>query len=123
VDAIFGDRKVSPRQYDIKNEYNVSVPMRDGVKVNVNIFRPDGKGKFPALVGMAPFHLDYQDDYIWPSAARSSRVRGSPAVNIESGPRDFFVRRGYVKVIGSSRHRQVGRRLPVHQHQRGRRQL
>jgi predicted acyl esterase len=103
VDAIFGDRKVSPRQYDIKNEYNVSVPMRDGVKVNVNIFRPDGKGKFPALVGMAPFHLDYQDDYIWPSAARSSRVRGSPAVNIESGPRDFFVRRGYVKVIGSSR--------------------
>jgi hypothetical protein len=103
MDAVFGDRKVSPRQYEIRNEYDVSVPMRDGVKLNVNISRPDSKGKFPALVGLAPFNLDFQDDYIWPSAARSSRVRGTPSVNIESGPRDFFVRRGYVKVTGSSR--------------------
>jgi predicted acyl esterase len=103
MDAIFGGRKTSPRQYEIKNEYNISVPARDGVKLNVHISRPDARGKFPALIGLAPFHLDYQDDYIWPSAARSSRVRGSPSVNIESGPRDFFVRRGYVKITGSSR--------------------
>jgi putative CocE/NonD family hydrolase len=103
MDAIFNNRKVSPRHYGIISECGILVPMRDGVKVNVNIFRPDGRGKFPALVGMAPFSLDYQDDYIWPSAARSSRVRGTPSVNIESGPRDFFVRRGYVKVIGASR--------------------
>jgi predicted acyl esterase len=103
MNAIFGDREISPRKYEIVTENNVSVPVRDGVKLNVNISRPDSKGKFPALVGLAPFHLDYQDDYIWPSAARSSRVRGAPGVNIESGPRDFFVRRGYAKVVGSSR--------------------
>lgn len=103
MDAIIGTGKISKREYEIKSERNILVPMSDGVKVNVNVFRPDDSGKFPALVGMAPFNLDYQDDYIWPSAARSSRVRGTPTVNMESGPRDFFVRRGYVKVVGSTR--------------------
>ncbi len=74
MDAIFGDRQVSPRQHEIKNEYHIPVPMRDGVKLNVNISRPDSRGKFPALVGLAPFNLDYQDDYIWPSAVGLSRV-------------------------------------------------
>ena len=103
MDAIFGTYSVSQREFGILNEYNISVPMRDGVNLNVNISRPAGKGKFPALVGLAPFNLDYQDDYIWPSAARSSRVRGSPSVNLETIPRDFFVRRGYVKITGSTR--------------------
>ena len=103
MDAIFGNWKVSKREHEIITLSNIPVTMRDGVKINVNISHPDDIGKFPALIGLAPFHLDYQDDYIWPSAARSSRVKGSPTVNIESGPRDFFVRRGYVKVTGSSR--------------------
>ena len=103
MDAIIGTGKISRREYEIISEYDVLVPMNDGVKINVNISRPDSKGKFPALVGMSPFNLDFQDEYIWPSAARSARVRGAPTVNIESGPRDFFVRRGYVKIAGSSR--------------------
>ena len=103
MDAIFGTYKVSQREFGIITEHNISVPMRDGVNINVNVSRPAGKGKFPALVALAPFNLDYQDDYIWPSAARSSRVRGSPSVNIETIPRDFFVRRGYVKIAGSTR--------------------
>jgi uncharacterized protein len=101
--AISSQRNESKRQYEIISEYNVPVPMRDGIKINANIFRPDSKGKFPALVGLSPFHLDYQDDHIWPSAARSSRTRGAPTVNVESIPKDFFVRRGYVKIIGASR--------------------
>jgi uncharacterized protein len=101
--AIFGNHPVSNREYEITSERNIPVGMRDGVKINVHIFRPASRGRFPALIGLAPFHLDYQDDYIWPSAARTSRTRGTPTVNVESGPRDFFVRRGYVKIVGSSR--------------------
>jgi predicted acyl esterase len=103
MDTTIGTGKVSKREYEIKSERNILVPISDGVKVNVNVFRPDDSGKFPALVGMALFHLDYQDDYIWPSALRTSRVRGAPMINIESVLRDFFVRRGYVKVVGSTR--------------------
>jgi predicted acyl esterase len=103
MNAILDKYKVSSREYEIVTESNIPVTMRDGININVHISRPKSSGKFPALIGLAPFNLDYQDDYIWPSAARSSRVRGTPTVNIESGPRDFFVRRGYVKVTGSSR--------------------
>ena len=103
MDAIIGTGKISKRKYEVKSERNILVLMSDGIKINVNVFRPDDKGKFPALVGLSPFNLDFQDDYIWPSAARSSRVRGTPTVNIESLPKDFFVRRGYVKVVGSTR--------------------
>ena len=93
----------SRRKYEILAQRDVGVPMRDGISLNVHVFRPAAPGRFPALVGLAPFHLDFQDEYIWPSAARSSRTRGSPTVNVESIPRDFFVRRGYVKVVGASR--------------------
>lgn len=103
MDAIFGPHQVSKREYGIISERDIKVAMRDGVKLNFNVFRPDAGGKFPALVALAPFNLDYQEDYIWPSAARSGRVRGMPTANVESIPRDFFVRRGYVKVVGSSR--------------------
>ncbi|MBN2062247.1 MAG: CocE/NonD family hydrolase [Deltaproteobacteria bacterium] len=103
MDAIIGQGRVSKREYGIISERNIKARMSDGVEINVNLFRPDSDERFPALVAMAPFHLAYQDEYIWPSAARSSRVNGSPTVNIESIPRDFFVRRGYVKVTGSSR--------------------
>ncbi|MDD5702912.1 MAG: CocE/NonD family hydrolase, partial [Dehalococcoidales bacterium] len=103
MEKIFEFEQLSRRQYEIVTERDIKVPMSDGIKVNVNVFRPDSSEKFPALVGLAPFPLDFQDDYTWPSAARSSRVRGVPSVNIESIPRDFFVRRGYVKVVGASR--------------------
>jgi predicted acyl esterase len=103
MNAIFRTGKLSKREYGIKVEHGVSVPMSDGVRLSTDVSRPDGPGKFPALVAMSPYHLDYQDAYIWPSAARSARAQGAPTVNIESVPRDFFVRRGYVKVLANSR--------------------
>ncbi|NOZ22269.1 MAG: CocE/NonD family hydrolase [Planctomycetes bacterium] len=36
-------------------EYNVRVPMRDGVTLSTNIFRPDAPGKFPALLMRTPY--------------------------------------------------------------------
>lgn len=103
MDAYFLNGQISRRKYEIIVERNVKVPMRDGINLNVHIFRPHSEERFPALVGIAPTNLDVQDLHIWPSAARSSRINGTPTVVIESPPKDFFVRRGYVIVIGSSR--------------------
>ncbi len=103
MDAVVGTGKISKRQYEIFPQLDNYVTMSDGVKVNLDIFQPDGEGKFPALVGLSPLNLEFQRDRVWPSAVRSQRVRGTPTTNIESGPTEFFVRRGYVHVIGSTR--------------------
>jgi predicted acyl esterase len=104
LDAIFGDKKVSKRQYGIIAERNVKVRMSDGIEIVVDVFRPDDNGqKFPALVTMSGFNKDIQSARIWPAASRSRRISGVPDASIEAGPVDFFVRRGYVYVIGSVR--------------------
>lgn len=36
-------------------ENNVAIPMRDGIVLRANIFRPDGPGRFPALVHRTPY--------------------------------------------------------------------
>ena len=39
----------------IKCEYDVAVEMRDGVKIYVDVFRPDKEGKYPVLIAWAPY--------------------------------------------------------------------
>lgn len=41
--------------YKVKWEYNVLVPMRDGVKLSANISRPDDEGHFPVIVDRTPY--------------------------------------------------------------------
>jgi len=103
MDAIIGTGKISKREYGIIDNRNVSTPMTDGVTIDVDVFRPDAKGKFPGLVAMSAFNKDIQSERIWPAATRSRRIRGIPDACIEAGPIDFFVRRGYVHIIGSVR--------------------
>ena len=103
MDAIIGTGKISKREYGIIANRNVSILMTDGVTIDVDIFRPDGKGKFPALVAVSAFNKDIQSDHVWPAATRSRRIRGTPDACLEAGPIDFFVRRGYVHIIGSVR--------------------
>jgi predicted acyl esterase len=44
-------------------EYDVTVPMRDGVKIYIDVFRPDKEGKFPVLIAWSPYgkhgHVKY----------------------------------------------------------------
>jgi uncharacterized protein len=105
MDAIIGTKgkRVSKREFNIISNRNVFVDMSDGVHINVDVFRPDGEGKFPALIGMSPLLKDYQHDHVWPAPARTQRIRGTPIANMEAGPTDFFVRRGYVHIIGNVR--------------------
>jgi predicted acyl esterase len=103
MDAIFSNKQVSKREHDIISERNIMVRTNDDIDICVDVFRPSGEGKFPALVAMSGFNKDIQSDRIWPAASRSRRIRGTPDAAVEAGPIDFFVRRGYVYIIGSVR--------------------
>ena len=41
--------------YKVKWEYNVPIPMRDGVKLSANISRPEAEGRFPVIVDRTPY--------------------------------------------------------------------
>ena len=44
--------KASERKYKMVTMHDVTVPMRDGVHLAVDIFRPDSEDRFPALLAM-----------------------------------------------------------------------
>ena len=73
-------------QYRVIRERNVMVPMRDGVSLATDIYRPDTPGRFPALVTRGPYgkdgYADNQEHSIW-----------------------FFPQRGYVVVSQDCRGR------------------
>ena len=43
MDAIIGTGMISKREYGIIAERSISVPMSDGISIDVDIFRPDGE--------------------------------------------------------------------------------
>jgi predicted acyl esterase len=45
----------SPRRYEIELERNVTVPVRGGIKLIADVFRPRSAGKFPALLMISPY--------------------------------------------------------------------
>jgi uncharacterized protein len=103
MDAIIGTGKISKRQYEITPDRDVSITMSDGIKINVDVFRPASEGQFPVLLGVSTFDKEIQSDRVWPGPTRSRRIRGTPDACLEAANTDFFVRRGYVNIIGSVR--------------------
>src|ERR1700754_3433836 len=79
-------RNLSEPRYRTRRHLNVRIPMRDGVELMADIYRPDADGAFPALVDASPYARQIQD-------------LGAPAGFIEAGATDFWVPRGYVHVI------------------------
>ena len=41
---------LSEPKYDLRAQYNVWVPMRDGVRLSADVYRPDQEGKYPVLL-------------------------------------------------------------------------
>ena len=77
--------------YKVKPEYNVYVKMCDGVRVCVDIYRPDNEGKFPALLGMSAY-------------GKRAQVRlWDKTIVREAGDPDYLVPRGYVHVVADVR--------------------
>jgi predicted acyl esterase len=85
------------------SEKDVLIPMRDGVNLCVDIYRPDSNEKFPALLAFAIYNKEIQGPDLFeavpPQPAWSPLWTGP----LEAGDTKFFVSRGYVHVIGSPR--------------------
>ncbi len=78
--------KTSPPQYEIEFEFNVKkVPMRDGVMLAANIWRPKAKGRFPVIY----VHIAYDKSNTSFAIARAK----------------YFVPRGYVFIAIDNRGR------------------
>ena len=91
---------ISQPQYGIREERDVYVPMRDGVRLAANIFHPDAEGKFPALLAMGGYGKELQDLLMAPQPLHKSAVWDG---NIEAGDTTEIVPRGYVHVLADIR--------------------
>jgi hypothetical protein len=85
--------RTSERKYGVVVERDVSIRMNDGIQLDCDIFRPDGREKYPAILGVHAFDKFQQSAPSMPQGFE--RINGS----IEAGDSNFFVRRGYAHVI------------------------
>jgi predicted acyl esterase len=88
----------------MREERDVRVKMRDGKTLCVDIYRPDMKGRFPALLAIAPHNKEFQTPEFargaqWSQPAWSRMWFGGA----EGGDSDYLVSRGYVHVCGQMR--------------------
>jgi predicted acyl esterase len=108
--TLLSSSEAPPTDYDRPPTYermirdtDVYVPLRDGVKLCVDIYRPDTTEKLPALLAFAIYNKDFQG----PDVAKD--LPPQPAWTplwtgpLEAGDTHFLVSRGYIHVIGSPR--------------------
>lgn len=78
----------------------VQIPMRDGVFLAANLYRPEGEGRFPVLVTMSPYGKDLHFTEFAPANPTivedysRSQDKG-PLVSWEAPNPDFWVPQGY----------------------------
>ncbi len=82
---------------------DVMVPMRDGVNLCVDIYRPDTKEKLPVLLAFSIYNKDLQGPEVAASLPPQPSWSSLWAGLLEAGDTKYFVSRGYVHVIGSPR--------------------
>jgi uncharacterized protein len=56
--------------YPVTFERDLVVLMRDGIKLNADVFRPDAAGKFPVLLQRTPYDKNYGTEFGLKAAAR-----------------------------------------------------
>lgn len=92
-------QKVSQPQYSMLEEKNQLVPMRDGVRLACDVFRPDAPGKYPALLSYSLYGKDIQKVTEVQRPLSPRHGNGGQ----EAGDTRYFVSRGYVHVIADTR--------------------
>ena len=84
---------ISRPQYDIAIDKDVEIPLRDGVRLRADVFRPKGAGRFPALINIGA----YQKDKLWVPPA-DLEEKPNPHMNWETVNPLWWVARGYAAV-------------------------
>ena len=89
--------RTSERKYGVIEERDVFIPISDGINIDCDIFRPDVKGKFPAILGVQCYDKHAQTAPMMPSCIKWTNAA------YEAGDPNFYVRRGYVQVVINTR--------------------
>lgn len=83
-------RNLSEPAFEVTCDEDVPAPMRDGIELLTDVYRPTTPGRYPILIAASPY-------------PRQIQSLGAPLGFIEAGQSDFFVPRGYVHVIANIR--------------------
>ncbi|QIA26706.1 CocE/NonD family hydrolase [Thermaerobacter sp. PB12/4term] len=54
------DRGSAAGVYNVRHQFNVRVPMRDGITLSADIYRPDAPGRFPVVLARTPYNKNSQ---------------------------------------------------------------
>jgi predicted acyl esterase len=85
-------------------EYDIPVPMRDGVKLMVDVYRPDASGRFPVLYASGPHNKDLQRPEIGENLQAAQPAWSTMWFGVlEAGDSKRFVANGYVHVVSQMR--------------------
>ena len=88
-----------PHDATILFERDVPAPLRDGVKLMTNVFRPEGAGKVPAIVFLAPYGKDSMPpDQQFERIANVGVLPFSELAGWETPDPAFWVPNGYALV-------------------------
>lgn len=107
-EIIFPPISVKPISDLILIMRDVRVPMRDGIELSVNIYRPDSKNLVPALINLHPYnkdnlprgrHLPFQYRII----RQTNPIQISNETSWEAPDPDFWVQQGYIIVNADKR--------------------
>lgn len=93
----------APTYDGVLEQRDVSVPMRDGVNLSVDVYRPKTSEKVPALLAFAIYNKDLQGPDV--ADAIGAQPAWAPLWSgwLEAGDTRFFVSRGYAHIIGAPR--------------------
>ncbi|WP_299463888.1 CocE/NonD family hydrolase [uncultured Gimesia sp.] len=69
----------SPVKYEVIEERDRDAPMRDGIQLKIDIFRPKADGRFPAVLQQTPYNKNGQV-----ARAKNFAARGYVVINVDS---------------------------------------
>ena len=98
-------REASKPTYGVKKEKDIMVAMRDGVRLAVDVYRPDVEGeRFPAILAWGMWGKDAQDAVAW-NWDKPQEYYETPFWDgsMEAGNFMYTVPRGYAHVIPEPR--------------------
>ena len=93
----------APEFASIIENRDIAVPMRDGVNIAIDVYRPDSPGKFPALLAFSIYNKELQGPGF--NASLPPQPAWAPLWSgpLEAGDTRFLVSRGYAHIIGMPR--------------------
>ena len=60
---------VTNNEFNVVRDLDIKIPMRDGINLAADIYRPDAPGKFPVLINRGPYgknsYASDPDNSLW----------------------------------------------------------